>query len=75
MSFVITNHCPNCGAPIWIQEPPVNPALPPATFFSCGCKPEKNNFVFQVPEVKQDGSGLEVSITCAAEQKKTVLCG
>lgn len=41
MTFIIANYCPNCGAPIWIQEPSPIQGLPSPAYFSCSCKPEK----------------------------------
>lgn len=38
MSYVIVDHCPKCGAPIWV---PSNwwSILPPPPMYTCACAP------------------------------------
>lgn len=68
MSFTIVSFCPNCGAPIWVQETTPEQPLPPTTHFSCACKPEK--LLGASPTVSQP---LEVEITVKDTGKRTIL--
>jgi len=42
MTHIIVSFCPNCGAPIWIEEKSKQQQFPPPSIFTCACKPEKH---------------------------------